>query len=135
MLYLISARREESLMNLKNSALIVSASVVVALGAAAGLKAVGAANSGDAAIPAAIAAEYKPAAPIPFAGAPNYRAIVAANRAAVVGVTTESKGTDAADDGDEEDQGQGNGGQGNGRDNPFGDNPLFRFFQMPNQPR
>ena len=86
-------------MNLKNSALIVSAGVVVALGAAAGLKAVGA-NSGDAAIPIAIAAEYKPVAPIPFAGAPNYRAIVAANRAAVVGVTTESKGSDAADDGE-----------------------------------
>jgi serine protease Do len=136
MLCLISAWREESLMNLKNSAMIVSAGVVVALGAAAGLKAVGAANSGDAAIPAAIAAEYKPAAPIPFAGAPNYRAIVAANRAAVVGVTTESKGTDAADDGDEDDQGQPNGNsQGNGRANPFGDNPLFRFFQMPNQPR
>jgi serine protease Do len=121
-------------MNLKNSALIVSAGVVVALGAAAGLKAVGA-NSSDAAVPTAIAAEYKPVAPIPFVGAPNYRAIVAANRAAVVGVTTESKGSDAADDSDEDDQGQPNGSQGNGRDNPFGDNPLFRFFQMPNQPR
>src|ERR1700733_88162 len=133
MLYLISARREESLMNLRNSALIVSAGVVVAVGAAAGLTAVGAANSSPAATPAAIAAEYKPAAPIPFVGAPNYRAIVAANRAAVVGVTTESKGTD---EGDEDDQGQANGdSQGEGRVNPFGDNPFFRFFQMPNQPR
>jgi serine protease Do len=121
-------------MNLKNSALIVSAGVVVAVGAAAGLKAVGA-NSSEAAVPIAIAAEYKPVAPIPFVGAPNYRAIVAANRAAVVGVTTESKGNDAADDGDEDDQGQPNSSQGNSRDNPFGDNPLFRFFQMPNQPR
>ena len=137
-------------MNLKNPTLIVSAGAVVAFAAIAGLTAAGAANTG-AAVPVAIAAQNTAAGPIPFTGAPNYRAIVAANRAAVVGITTESKASDVADDEDGDDQGQGqnqgqghgqgqgNGGFGNGsngRNNPFGDNPFFRFFgQMPNMPR
>ncbi|MEJ0007207.1 MAG: trypsin-like peptidase domain-containing protein [Steroidobacteraceae bacterium] len=120
-------------------------SAILALGAIAGLTAAGAAGSPDSAPPAAIAAPARTAAPIPFIGAPNYRAIVAANRAAVVGITTESKSRDVADESDEDDQAQGddNGGgarrnapQFNGRGNSSGDNPFFRFFgQMPNMPQ
>ena len=123
-------------MNSKNSAVIASVAAVVALAAVAGFSAAGPTGRTDPVTPAAIAAPTK-AGPIPFIGAPNYRAIVAANRAAVVGITTESKATDAGDDNDEDDQGQGQGqGRGNGRGNanPFGDNPFFRFFgQIPNQ--
>jgi serine protease Do len=133
--------RQESTVNLKNPTLIVSAGAVVAFAAIAGLTAAGAANTGPA-VPEAIAAQSAPG-PIPFTGAPNYRAIVAANRTAVVGITTESKASAAADDndGDDQDQGNaapdlGNGPQSNGRGNPFGDNPFFRFFgQVPNMPR
>jgi hypothetical protein len=127
--------RQESTVNLKNPTLIVSAGAVIAFAAIAGLTAAGAANTGPA-VPAAIAAQSNSADPIPFTGAPNYRAIVAANRAAVVGITTESKAGDADDNDDEDDSGQGNApqfnGRGNGRDNPFGDNPFFRFFGQPN---
>jgi serine protease Do len=131
-------RQERSTVNLRNPTLIVSAGAVVAFAAIAGLTAAGAANTGPA-VPAAIAAQSNPAAPIPFTGAPNYRAIVAANRTAVVGITTESKAADAADDsdGDDQDQDQGNGapGQGNGPQSNGRDNPLFRFFgQMPHMP-
>jgi serine protease Do len=127
--------RQESTVNLKNPTLIVSAGAVVAFAAIAGLSAAGAANTGPA-VPATIAAQGNAASPIPFTGAPNYRAIVAANRAAVVGITTESKAADVADDNDGDDQDRGNGPQSNGRGNPDGDNPLFRFFgQGPNQPR
>ena len=122
-------------MNSRNPALLVSVGAAVAVAAIVGLSAAGAAGS-DGSTPFAIAAPTK-AAPIPFIGAPNYRAIVAANRAAVVGITTESKARDESDDNDEDDQGQSQGqGNGNGRANPFGDNPLFRFFgQMPQMPR
>ena len=121
-------------MNVKNPALIASVGAVAVFAGIAGLSAAGAGNAVTA-VPAAIAAPGK-AAPIPFIGAPNYRAIVAANRAAVVGITTESKASDASDNDDEDNSDQGNApqfnGRGNGRDNPFGDNPFFRFFGQPN---
>jgi serine protease Do len=120
--------------NVKNPALIASVGAAAVFAAIAGLSAAGAAGSSAPAVPVAIAAPGK-AAPIPFIGAPNYRAIVAANRGAVVGITTESKGHDADDnenDNDEDSgQGQGDAPQSNGRDNPDGDNPLFRFFGNP----
>ena len=120
-------------MNVKNPALIASVGAVAVFAAIAGLSAAGVGSS-TAAVPDAIAAPSK-AAPIPFIGAPNYRAIVAANRGAVVGITTESKSSDADDNDDGSGQGQGDapqfGGNGNGRDNPFGDNPFFRFFGNP----
>jgi serine protease Do len=134
--------------NSKNPAVIASVAAAVALAAVAGYSAAGASSS-DSATPAAIAAPAK-AGPIPFTGAPNYRAIVAANRAAVVGVNTESKAGDEADDNDEDGQSQGNDNDNdndngndngnpsgfNGRGNPFGsDSPFFRFFQGPNQAR
>jgi serine protease Do len=123
--------------NSKNPALIVSVGVAVAVAAIVGLSAAGAAGSTAFNTPVAIAAPAK-AEPIPFIGAPNYRAIVAANRAAVVGINTESKAGNVTPDDqeDDQDQDQGNGrSQGNGRDNPFGDNPFFRFFGMPNMPQ
>jgi serine protease Do len=122
-------------LNSKNPVLIVSVGAAVAFAAIAGLSAAGAAGIAANSTPVAIAAATK-AEPIPFTGAPNYRAIVAANRAAVVGVTTLSKGGEAADDddGDDQDQGpdQGN-AQPRGRSNPWGDVPFFRFFPGPNQ--
>jgi serine protease Do len=126
--------------NVKNPALIASVGAAAVLAAIAGLSAAGAAGTSASALPVAIAAPSK-AAPIPFIGAPNYRAIVAANRAAVVGITTESKASDVGDNDDDsgqgQDQGQGQGQgdapqfNGNGRNNPFGDNPFFRFFGNP----
>ncbi len=122
-------------MNSKNPALIVSVGAAVAFAAIAGLSAAGASGPAASFTPIAIAAPTK-AEPIPFIGAPNYRAIVAANRAAVVGITTESKGNAAAEDNDQDDQddqGQGRNEQPRGRSNPFGDVPFFRFFPGPNQ--
>src|SRR5665213_371419 len=132
-------KRKESTVNSRNPAMLVSVGAAVAVAAILGLSAAGAAGSGGS-TPIAIAAPTK-ATPIPFIGAPNYRAIVAANRAAVVGITTESKARDVSDDNDDQGQGQGQGnglgnGNGNGRANPFGDNPFFCFFgQMPNMPQ
>ncbi len=119
-------------MTLRNSALMMSAGAVLAVGAVAGLTAVGAANSSGSAVPVAIAAEYKPATPIPFVGAPNYRAIVAANRAAVVGITTETRARNVNDDEDGDDQSQ---GQSEGNGQGFA-NPFFGLVpQLPNDPR
>ncbi len=119
-------------MNSKNPALIVSVGAAVAFAAIAGLSAAGAAGTAASSTPDAMAAPTK-AEPIPFIGAPNYRAIVAANRAAVVGITSESKASAVADDNDEDDQDQGGNVQPRGRSNPFGDMPFFRFFPGPNQ--
>jgi serine protease Do len=117
--------------NVKNPALIASVGAVAVFGAIAGLSAAGVGNS--VAAPVALAAPSK-ATPIPFIGAPNYRAIVAANRAAVVGITTESKSGDVDENGNDNDdgsgQGQGDGPQSGGQ-SPFGDNPFFRYFGMP----
>jgi serine protease Do len=127
-------------LNSKNPALIVSVGAAVAVAAVIGLSAAGAAGTSPSATPVAIAAPTK-AEPIPFIGAPNYRAIVAANRAAVVGITTESKARNVADDNDEDDQdpSQGQGQDENPRSGIPGmgrDNPFFRFFgQMPQMPR
>jgi serine protease Do len=117
--------------NSRNSALIVSVGAAVAFAAIAGLSAAGAAGTST---PGAIAAPTK-AEPIPFIGAPNYRAIVAANRAAVVGITTESKASDLSDDNDGDDQGQGNVAPGRGDGENGRDNPFFRFFGNPNMPQ
>jgi serine protease Do len=118
--------------NVKNPALIASVGAIAVFAAIAGLTAAGAAGNSLVAAPGANPASGK-FTPIPFIGAPNYRAIVAANRGAVVGITTESKSGDADDNDDDSDQGQGQGDapQSNGRNNPFGDNPFFRFFGDP----
>ncbi len=114
---------------------LIASAVAVALGAVAGFTAAGAA--GVAAEAPALAAPSRTAAPIPFTGAPNYRAIVAANRAAVVGITTESRASAVSDDGDGNAQDDDNGSAGsNGRGNRFNNqDPFFRFFGMPNMPQ
>jgi serine protease Do len=65
-----------------------------------------------------------PPAPVPLGTAPNYRAIVAQNRDAVVGIITEGEMKASSD--------QSPGGNPYGSDD--GDNPLSQFFrQMPRQ--
>lgn len=54
-------------------------------------------------------------APVPYGYAPNYRAIVAQNRDAVVCIAAESR----------EPEGE----QESPESNPFGDDPYFRFFR------
>ncbi|HTY93192.1 MAG TPA: Do family serine endopeptidase [Steroidobacteraceae bacterium] len=118
-------------MTSKNFVVSASVGAVIALAAIAGLSASAAGDTS-----ATSTTVQAKAAPIPFIGAPNYRAIVAANRAAVVGITTESKATEVADDNDEDDfaQGPGNPRSGN-RVNPWGDVPFFRFFPEPRRPQ
>jgi len=102
-------------MQLRNKAMIWSTAGVFALGAVTGLSAEALSQRTD--IPNATA----PAAPLPAAAAPNYRAIVARNEAAVVGITTEGPMRTAMPRSDF-------GNQGDDDDNPFG-----QFFRgMPN---
>jgi serine protease Do len=102
-------------MQLRRTTLVLSAGGLLACGAAGGWMAPAllgshAALAGDAP-PAAIAA------PVPLGQAPNYRAIVAQNRAAVVGVSVEGEVQTAA---------RGQPFEGS----PFGDNdPFFKFFR------
>jgi serine protease Do len=70
-------------MQLRNKTMIWTAAGVFALGAVTGLSAEALSQRTD--VPDAAA----PAAPLPAATVPNYRAIVARNGAAVVGITTE----------------------------------------------
>ena len=107
-------------MRVKHSALTLAVGSVLAYGS---LTACSAANSAPAA--PAISAQAANPAPIPFATAPNYRGIVAANRAAVVGITIEAKASamhsrDDQDDSDDDPQ---------DNNSPFGgQDPFFRFF-------
>ena len=95
---------------------------VLACGALAGWSAVSAPNSLLAGKPGT------PPPPVPYGAAPNYRAIVAQNRAAVVGITTEERVSQA-------DAQEGDGDGGNDSGSPFGNDPFFRYFfgQGPDQ--
>jgi serine protease Do len=112
----------------------VAASAVFAVGAFTGWMAPAilrtaradtvAADSPSAARPAGASSSAAPAAPIPLGSAPNYRAIVAQNRDAVVGITVagEMKAASVQPFGP----------------NPFGDddnNPLSQFFRHQPGPR
>ncbi len=116
-------------MEFKKTTLVLSASGLFACGAVAGWVGPGLHGAGNAA-----AAEAAPATapePIPLGSAPNYRAIVAQNRAAVVTITSRSSEQESADPGDSND---GNGPFGD--NSPFGNDPFFRFFRgLPLQPR
>jgi len=113
-------------MELKRSTVFISASGLLALGIAAGWTAPSALRSG-----AAMAAESsagvravsapQPPGPVPYGYAPDYRTIVAQNRAAVVGITVESH-TPVSERGFSR-------GSGDAQDSPFGDDPFFRFFR------
>jgi len=127
-------------MQLKTTTLALSACGLFACGAIAGWAGPGLFASGD-----AIAAEATPVsapAPIPLGSAPNYRAIVAQNRAAVVTITSKSMERTGDDEGDSEgdSNGDSNGPFGDnspfGPNSPFGNDPFFRFFrELPMQPR
>jgi len=106
-------------MRIKNAPAMLSVAGLVGAAVAAGLLAPGAFHGSRAAAAESTAAE--PAASIPFGSAPNYRAIVAANRAAVVGVTFE--GTQKADDEDA------SAGDGPSSEGPSSDDPFYRFFR------
>ncbi len=115
-------------MQVKNRTLAIAASGLFACGAVAGwtTPSVIARTATAAEVPQSNNAP----APVPLGAAPNYRAIVAQNRAAVVGIAVEGM---RRANGDEEGASPVGGG-----DSPFGDDPFFRFFRgipMPQQPR
>jgi len=118
-------------MELKRSTLFVSASGLLACGIVAGWTATtlasGSTLAAEPSAPIRMASATAPA-PIPYGAAPDYRAIVAQNRAAVVGITAEGRAPSS-----EQEFSRGFGG---GRDdNPFGDDPFFRFFRELPMPR
>lgn len=124
-------------MQVRSKTLALSASALFACGAAAGWVTPGLIHSGDAA-----AAEAAPALsssvppPIPLGSAPNWRAVVAGNRSAVVSITSQSverqegPGDLFGDNGDDNDN-----DNGNGDNSPFGNDPFFRFFREIPMPR
>ena len=115
-------------MQLRNSTLAWSAIGLLAVGTATGLSAHSvlqpAAPAPTATATAATGDSNQPASsqPIPLMTAPNYRAIVSRNEAAVVGITTEGPIPTAGPQ-------EFNFGGPNGEDNPFAQ--FFRGFQMP----
>ncbi len=111
-------------MQLRNSTLVWSAIGLLAVGTATGISAhsvlqpaapVATAATGDSNLSTA-------SQPIPLMTAPNYRAIVARNEAAVVGITTEGPIPTGGPQ-------EFSFGGPNGDDNPF--SQFFRGFQMP----
>ncbi|MGA2188940.1 MAG: Do family serine endopeptidase [Steroidobacteraceae bacterium] len=108
-------------MQLRDKALAVSAIGLLAVGAATGLSAQALWHSQEPAAPAA-AAPAAAAHLVPPTSAPNYRAIVAENQAAVVGITTAgSIPTSESEDMQPVD--------------PNDDNPLSQFFRGLPAPR
>jgi len=113
-------------MQLRNKTLVWSAAGLLVVGAATGLSAQTLLQ--HPATPEA-APSLAPVAPLPPGSAPNYRAIVANNQAAVVGITTQGTMKTANQPGF---GGPGDNGPGGGED-PFA---QFFFHGMPNpQPR
>jgi serine protease Do len=114
-------------MKLRKVTVALSAGGVLAGGALAGLSPVIFHSSEALAEPA----PAQSASNIPLGAAPNYAAIVRQNRAAVVGITVSGMRNVGAQ-ADEDDNGA---SSGNGEDNPFGDDPFFKFFRgLPNVP-
>ena len=110
-------------MQLRNSTLAWSAVGLLAVGTATGLSAHGVLKVASPATPPVssdLSQPASPSQPIPMMSAPNYRAIVSRNQAAVVGITTAGPMPTAGPQ-------EFNGGQ-NGDDNPF--SQFFRG-QMP----
>jgi serine protease Do len=103
-------------MQLRNKKLVWSAAGLLAVGTATGLSA-HSLLAAAAGVAAPAAGESSPSQPIPLITAPNYRAIVARNQAAVVGITTAGPVTTAST--------QEFGQEGPGDD----ENPLGQFFR------
>ena len=121
-------------MQLKKTTLALSASGLFACGAVAGwvspsLMDAAHAAGAEGAVPAAIAANAATApAPVPMGAAPNYRAIVAQNRNAVVGIRVDGSQPVSDEQSD---------GSPFGDDGPSANDPFFRFFRgipIPHQP-
>jgi serine protease Do len=112
-------------MQLRNSTLAWSAVGLLAVGTATGLSAHGVLNAASPATTSVSSdlSQSAPSQPIPLMTAPNYRAIVSRNQAAVVGITTEGPIPTAAPQ-------EFNFGGQNGDDNPF--SQFFRG-QVPRQ--
>jgi serine protease Do len=106
-------------MQLKRSTLLVSAGGLLASGIVGGWSATTLARSGAALATDASPAQHSVSAPtardVPYGYAPDYRAIVAQNRDAVVGITAESDESESEDQRPDSDQ--------------SGDDPFFRFFR------
>src|ERR1700726_1953188 len=105
-------------MQFRNTTLVWSAAGLLAAGTVAGL-------SAPTILHAGAAASTSAAAPVPMITAPNYRAIVARNQAAVVGITTAGPMNTSAP------QGFSFGGDDEGGDNPLA--PFFRGHPIPRQ--
>src|ERR1700726_2980656 len=104
-------------MQFRNTTLVWSAAGLLAAGTVAGL-------SAPTILHAGAAASTSAAAPVPMITAPNYRAIVARNQAAVVGITTAGPmNTSSAQE------------FGFGNPNDDNDNPLSQFFHGRPGPR
>src|ERR1700728_1638188 len=115
----------ENHMQLRNSTLAWSAVGLLAVGTATGLSAHGVLKVASPATPPVSSdlTQPAPSQPIPMMTAPNYRAIVSRNQAAVVGITTAGPMPTAGPQ-------EFNFGGQNGDDNPF--SQFFRG-QMPRQ--
>jgi serine protease Do len=110
-------------MQLRSTTVALTASALLACGAAGGWALSGVTHSDTVS-----AAEATPAVsptarqPVPLGQAPDYRAIVAENRAAVVSITSQSVEREDVPD-------------MSGDGSPFGDDPFFRFFRELPMPR
>jgi serine protease Do len=113
-------------MQIRTSRLVWSAVGLLAVGTATGLSAPALLQSAASPTPAAVTDSSRDAPPasIPMMTAPNYRAIVARNQAAVVGITTAGPINTAAPQ-------EFGFGEPNGDDNPLGQ--FFRGQPMPRQ--
>jgi serine protease Do len=117
-------------MQIRTSTLVWSAAGLLAVGTATGISAPAllqsAASPATAAVAAGDSSRDAPPAAIPMMTAPNYRAIVARNQAAVVGITTAGPMNTAAPQ-----EFSFGSGEPNGDDNPLGQ--FFRGLPMPRQ--
>jgi serine protease Do len=111
-------------MQIRNSTLAWSAVGLLAVGTATGLSAHGVLNAASPATTSVSSdpGQAAPSQPIPLMTAPNYRAIVSRNQAAVVGITTAGPMTTAGPQ-------QFDFGGSNDDDNPLAQ--FFRGHQMP----
>jgi serine protease Do len=107
-------------MKLRNSILALCAGALVAGGAAAGWLAPAWVSSANAAPAGTHAHSATQSGPIPLGYAPNYTAIVAQNRDAVVTITSKSVEHPFGDSQD---------GEPFGPNSPFNNNPFFQFFR------
>lgn len=110
-------------MHLRSTTVALSASALLACGAAGGWVIPSLVHSGNVAAAEPIGSPANAPAPIPLGSAPNYSAIVKENRAAVVSITSQSVEHEQSPQ------------DLFGDNSPFGDDPFFRFFREVPTPR